>query len=120
MEFSNLINRDVLLISIIVFTIVYILRVLLRDRWDNSIVQRFVVIIPIFVGGIVGCCWRFEIEVVGYLNKISYGILGSIYSMVFYKFLKDVLGGKDFFEIVSDFISNKKNNYNSIVNKKDN
>lgn len=105
--FSTLINKDVLLIAVIVFTIVYILRIILKDFWDNSVVQRIVVIIPILVGALIGLVWKFEIQVVGYLNKVSYGILGSVFSMVFYKFLKDVLGGKDFFEIVSDFMNNR-------------
>lgn len=105
--YLTLINRDVLLISVIVFSLVYVIRIIIKNYWDNSIVQRFIIIIPLVVGGVVGYFWSFsDVQITG-ANKVAFGLLGAIFSMIFYKFLKDILGGKDFFEIVYDFINSK-------------
>jgi hypothetical protein len=106
--FESLISKDVLLIAVIVFSIMTIIRFVVRGFWDNNIFQRIVILFPIIIGGLLGMVWKFsDSSVVGYGNKIGFGILGAMFSMVFYSFLKGVMGGKDFFEVVSDFMNNK-------------
>ena len=114
--FESLISKDVLLIAVIVFSIMTIIRFVVRGFWDNNIFQRIVILLPIIIGGLLGMVWKFsDSSVVGYGNKIGFGILGAMFSMVFYSFLKGAMGGKDFFEVVSDFMNNKTVNNNTPI-----
>jgi len=114
--FDSLISKDVLLIAVIVFSIMTIIRFVVRGFWDNNIFQRIVILLPIIIGGLLGMVWKFsDSSVVGYGNKIGFGILGAMFSMVFYSFLKGAMGGKDFFEVVSDFMNNKTVNNNTPI-----
>jgi len=111
--FDSLISKDVLLIAVIVFSIMTIIRFVIKEFWNNNIFQRVVILFPIIIGGLLGMIWKFsDNSVVGYGNKIGFGILGAMFSMVFYSFLKGVMGGRDFFEVVSDFMNNKTANNN--------
>ena len=117
--FDSLISKDVLLIAVIVFSIMTIIRFVIKEFWNNNIFQRIVILFPIIIGGLLGMIWKFsDNSVVGYGNKIGFGILGAMFSMVFYSFLKGAMGGRDFFEVVSDFMNNKTASNNTTAETK--
>jgi len=109
MNFEQLITTQILQTSIIVFTVLYTIKIFINDKWYNPILQRLLVLLPIILGIIIMFIFnKFIINI----EIISNGILSGMLSMATYKFLKDILG-KDLYELIKDFFLGKDENTNN-------
>ena len=106
MNFEQLITTQILQTSVIIFTILYIIRIFINNKWDNPILQRLLVLLPIISGIIIMFVFN---KLTINIEVICNGILSGMLSMAVYKFLKDILG-KDLYELIKDFFLGKNEN----------
>jgi len=106
MNFEQLITTQILQTSVIIFTILYIIRIFINNKWNNPILQRLLVLLPIISGIIIMFVFN---KLTINIEVICNGILSGMLSMAVYKFLKDILG-KDLYELIKDFFSSKNEN----------